>query len=828
MYKLKYLSVPLLCLMAACASFPTFADEAPVSLTWADEGVSAGGTGFENVFVIKNISSHDIEGNWSLFFSQLPRGRVTMQSNDVKIEAVNANFYQLSPTSDMKPLSPQDSIVVRYSVSNSTPNISQTPEGCYWVANVSDKNAQPTPVELTVVTPTQEERQTTSARRIYNANLPLEGPISIADTDILPSVKHVVSELDKSMKIPGEVSLIFDDGLSNEAALLTEKLEQIYNIKVEKDAPFHIFLKLSAGDAVENDEQYNLNIEKKRITISGVTPHGVFDGTQTLLSLLKNNSLRKLACQTITDYPDLEYRGWMCDISRNFTPVDKLKKMLDVLSSYKINKLHLHFADDEGWRLEIPGLEELTTVGSRRGHTLDEADCLYPGYDGGFDPNAPSSGNGYYSKAEFIDLLKYAACRHIQIIPEIETPGHARAAIVSMKARYNKYVGKDKAKAEEYLLTDPDDASEYISAQEYTDNVMNVALPSCFRFIEKVVGEIREMYHEAGLELSMIHIGGDEVANGAWLGSPVCQNFMKEHNLTTAHELKEYFYCQIADFMTKENIKIGGWQEMALQNSPQTDAKLKEITSAIYCWNTVPEWEDDEIPYKIANNGYPIVLCNANCLYLDLAYNDNYFERGHCWGGYVDESKGFSVLPFSIYRSSRTDLTGNPVDIDSVARGKVPLIEKQNIKGLQAQLFAETIRGYRWVEYYVFPKILGLVERAWNAHPVWENGSGETEQKLYYKDLSRFYNVLAQKELPYFKALDITFRLPNPGLIVKDGYLYANCAYPNVEIRYTTDGSEPNEKSALWTNPVECQAKYIKAKAFYLGRESVTTLYVNQ
>lgn len=135
-------------------------------------------------------------------------------------------------------------------------------------------------------------------------------------------------------------------------------------------------------------------------------------------------------------------------------------------------------------------------MGSRRGHTTDESRCLYPCYDGGYDPDAATVGNGYYSREDFIGLLRYAAERHIRVIPEIESPGHARAAIVSMKARYNKYKDTDVEKAAEYLLSEPEDTSRYASVQYYTDNVINVAMPSTYRFMEKVIQELAAMYRK--------------------------------------------------------------------------------------------------------------------------------------------------------------------------------------------------------------------------------------------------------------------------------------------------------------------------------------------
>lgn len=151
----------------------------------------------------------------------------------------------------------------------------------------------------------------------------------------------------------------------------------------------------------------------------------------------------------------MAYRGQMIDIVCNFTAPENLKKLVDIFASYKLNVLH-SFCDDEAWRLEIPGLEEPTAVGGCRGHTTDESQCLYPCYDGGYDPDAKTVGNGYYSREEFIDLLE-VCCRkrHVRIVPEIESPGHARAAIVSMKARYNKYFETDPGKGYEYILSEP-------------------------------------------------------------------------------------------------------------------------------------------------------------------------------------------------------------------------------------------------------------------------------------------------------------------------------------------------------------------------------------
>ena len=624
----------------------------------------------------------------------------------------------------------------------------------------------------------------------------------------------------------GKVALAFPENFAGEAKLLKEKLTGLYGLEVVGNASVKIVLEelLDRKEAV-NDEYYTINIGDNLIKISAATPHGIFNGTQTLLSMLKDKQTPYLLeAVSIRDYPDLAYRGQMIDIARNFTAPENLKKLVDIFASYKLNVLHFHFCDDEAWRLEIPGLEELTAVGSRRGHTTDESQCLYPCYDGGYDPDAKTVGNGYYSREEFIDLLKYAAERHVRIVPEIESPGHARAAIVSMKARYNKYFETDPGKATEYMLSEPEDTSRYVSVQYYTDNVMNVALPSTYRFMEKVIQELNAMYQEAGLSLYTVHLGGDEVPRGVWMGSPKCQELMKEKGMTKAHDLSEYFITQMADVMQKNGLKFSGWQEVALGHTEEAHQQLRGQAAGVYCWNTVPG--SDEVVYQTANNGYPVILCNVGNFYMDMAYNGHPDERGLDWGGYVDESVSFSMLPFSIYRSLRVDMAGNPIDLNNAEKGKTALTEigKKHIMGVQGQLFAETIRSFDGVEYLLFPKILGLAERGWNAHPVWENLSGVREQQAFNQALALYYEKISKSEMPYWAKNGINFRLPQPGLLVKDGNLYANVAIDGAEVRYTTDGSEPTAQSTLWKEPVKCGSLVVKAKTFYQGKESLTII----
>lgn len=182
------------------------------------------------------------------------------------------------------------------------------------------------------------------------------------------------------------------------------------------------------------------------------------------------------------------------------------------------------------------------------------------------------------------------------------------------------------------------------------------------------------------------------------------------------------------------------------------------------------------------------------------------------------------MLPYDVYRSARTDMARNPVNLDNADQGKPALTTKSraNIRGVQAQLWSETIRGFDMVQYYTFPKILGLAERGWNVHPTWETMRGAESDNAFNRDLAMYYAKIGSREMPAGTARASTSACPIPVSPLKTAKLLANTPIPGAEIRYTTDGSEPTASSALWTAPVDCGGKRVKAKLFHLGKESVT------
>ncbi|MDR0429824.1 MAG: family 20 glycosylhydrolase [Tannerellaceae bacterium] len=830
--KIVYM-ISLVLLMSACLNQKN-QNDAPVSLVWemGRNGIEPGY--YENTFYLINHSKDPLSSNWIIYYCQVPSAVKPDSESPVVIEQISSTYHKIFPSSLYKAVDPGDTLIITFRCEGSILKNADAPEGAY-IIMLDKEGKESIPCDVLIETiPFKYDYQWSrvgvselpypDGNMIYDNNAIFSEQIQLKKTDIFPSLKSV-KEKEGEFSFTKNICVKNDPLFENEANLLKEKLQKLYGCNILEKASVTIELNKFAA-SVPNDEYYQMELSNGSIEINGSSPHAIFNGIQSLLSMIHSKELPySLPNVSITDYPDLLYRGQLLDVARNFSSKENVLRLIDLLSSYKINVLHIHLTDDEGWRLEIPDLEELTTVGARRGHTLDEKKCLYPAYGSGWNAdNKESLGNGFYTRAEFLEILKYAKARHIKVIPEVELPGHARAAIKAMEARYYKYIDTDKNKAEEYLLTDFADTSRYISAQCYTDNIINLALPSVYRFVKKIVDEISLMYKEAGMELAVLHFGGDEVPHGAWMGSAISMAFMKEKGFKEIRELKDYFIGQVISILKEKNIQLGAWQEVGLLPDETVNKKFSGDNVLSYCWNTVPDWGGDEVPYKLANAGYPVILCNVNNLYFDFSYNKHQDEPGAYWGGFVNEYNSFDVVPYDIYKSVRCDMSGKPVDIIKESKEKLSLFAdaSKEIRGMQGHLWAETVRSFDMIEYFLFPRVFGLIERAWNAQPEWINDPyGES-----YLEALKLYNAkMMVYELPRLSSMNFKFRVAQPGIKLMDGMLYANSPIPDAEIRYTINGIEPNKKSTLWTSPIVCDAKDIRAKTFYCGLESVTTLY---
>lgn len=803
------------------AALPIFAQQ-PISLKWTTGEESGDGSRLNHLTIINN-SADTIRAPWQLYYgSQSP----VLVSRTPIAEAVQicGTHHAIRSLSDEAAIAPGDSLALSLS-GYYFHNLSFFPENPYLIA-ADGRGGSTWPIRIDLQYREADHREMAGridnypdGPRTYERNARFTPSASLSPYHIIPEMKSVSAvAAEGPCVISGAISVKAPETLSKEKKILEEMLRR-QGVRVDGDGATAVALEID-GSLKDGDESYRMSIRPGGIVISAPAPAGVFLGGSSLLAILAGQTFPlALEAADIEDRPDFGYRGLHFDAARNFTGKEDIKKIIDLMTLYKMNVLHFHLVDDEGWRLAIDGIDELTETGSRRTYAADAASSLVPAYGSGIDGG--KSGNGFYSRDEFKDILRYAADRNIRVIPEIELPGHARAAIMAMNRRHERYKDSDPAKAEEYLLADFDDRSEYTSAQDYHDCVINIALPSAFNFVRDVMADIIRMYAEAGAPLEVIHVGGDEVAAGAWEGSPAALKYMKEKGMESTQELRDEFLMKIQRWLEPQGIAVAGWQDIVTRNGgKEVNTSLPVEKMISYSWNTQPYGDMDQMTYSMVNAGCPTVLCNVNNLYMDLAYSANVMDGGLHWGGYVNEFATFATNPYDIYASAV-----NPDDPQSwnpeASSGKVRLdpAMAKNILGVQGQMWAETYRDFDMVTERMMPKLLGVAERGWNARPRW-NSFGE-----FMSACSDYASRTALNEFGRASMMGISYHVAPPGLKMEGALLLANSPYPNATIRYTLDNTEPDENSPLWTEPVRigAETEAVKARSFINGRASVTT-----
>ena len=811
-----------ICVMTALA----MSAQSPIAVNWTMGQNNTAANNYSSRFVIKNISKQPLAADWQFFFNQFSRSVTLPAGCPVDLEEVSTTYYRIKPNANYKPLAAGDSLVVDVVMGGALLNKNYMPDGGHVVFNGDLTRPIAVPINCA---PLDKPGQWRDHKAYpdgnymfdYNAAINSFGDAYTGnDYDIFPMPKQVDIE-DGFTPIGSLVSIktgkMFQWGGYRRAKQLLASELQKRGVYVSSGQKTEIRLLLDKKMST-NREYYSLRVHDGKITIRGASQAGLINGVKTLISALDHSKGHHLQNCFVIDWPDFSYRGFMSDIARNYVAKkDDLYRLVDLLSYYKINYLQFHFTDDEAWRLEIPGFPELTQVASRRGCTLDENGYLASIFSGNGNPDDLSQcANGYLTRAEFIDFLRYAWAHDVRVIPEIETPGHARAAIVAMKNR-----AMNNPTAEQFRLWDEKNTSVYTSAQSYHDNVLNVASDDVYRFIDRVVEELQKMYKEAGLKLEVVHLGGDEVPANAWSNSPDVQALMQREGLSSQHEVSEYYIKRISDLLQARKIRIEGWQEVALDHKPEFNAIMTPRVAGVNAWSTVGS--RNVVPYQLANDGYPVILSNVTNFYMDMAYSWHQNEQGLHWGGKVDEFDSWSALPANIYASARTAVDGTPLNVAAAAEGKPALLKPENVIGVQAQLWGETLRNFGEVQYLLLPKMMGVSERAWNAIPEWSKNLNDNEA---YNEARHQYNLkIGTRELPLLNSQGFNFRVGPPGIKVIDGMLHINTQYPDELVTYTLDGSEPAIDSPRWTAPVPLkdQPQVIKAKVFYLGHESVAT-----
>ena len=764
--------------------------------------------------------------DFKLYFSY-PRVINTVTSKNANFENLSGEFCRIVFDTNAKPLKSGEKISIEYIANGKSKNYTDAPSGLYMVFNKEPQLGYPIINFKSNYLVAKELAQLKLAlEKVFEKNKAIKDLPNNSLVPILPSPNEYKATLG-FFKLNKNTALNFDPFFKNEADLFNEELFHLLGSKLSSSkAENSIILKKIEGLA---DEAYELRVTANQIEISASSKNGAFYGIQSLKMMMPPNSWTKkqseitIPCAEVKDAPRFGYRSFMLDVARNFQTKAQIIKVLDLLALYKINTLHFHLNDDEGWRLEIPSLPELTTVGSTRAHTLNDQKSLHPSYGSGALPNT-FPGSGFYSKADFIEILKYATARHIKVIPEIETPGHARAAIKAMDARYEKYKNADLAAAKQYLLRDTLDQSVYKSVQGFNDNVMNIAMPSTYTFIEKVVDEVKEMFILANAPLKTIHIGGDEVPDGVWQKSPAITALMQKENIKNYNDLWYFHLSKVNQILKKNNLYLSGWEEVAMRKT-SLDGATKYLANPdfttenfhAYVWNNVWGWGQEDLAYRLANAGYKVVLSAVTNFYFDLAYEQDADEPGLYWGSFVDVDKPFYFIPLDYYKSAKEDVQGNPVD-PKIFNNKERLTEygASNIVGIQSQIWSEKIRGAEQLEYMLLPKLLGFAERAWAKNPTWATEKDSIlASASYLKDWNWFSNLLGKREFTRLNnyAGGFNYRIPTVGVKLEDGKVHANTQFPGLVIKYTLDGTEPTLKSKTYTSSIP-QSGLMRFKVF--------------
>ncbi len=407
-------------------------------------------------------------------------------------------------------------------------------------------------------------------------------------------------------------------------------------------------------DAELAPESYALAFSPDAVDLHYGGPAGRQYGLTTLAQLLNGarrepGKFRFPVGGSISDAPRYGWRGCHLDVSRQFYPVADIARLIDILAWFKLNIFHWHLTDDEAWRLEIKAYPELTTIGVLRGP--DEP--LLPQLGNGAEPVG-----GFYSQNDVRALVAHAATLNVEIVPEIDIPGHSTATLAALQD-----------------LSDGQEAPEsYHSVQGYANNALNPAVPFTYEFLEKVIDEMVVLFPS-----DYIHIGGDEVADGSWLASPLAKKLMEKEGIIGTFGLQSYFLKQVKAMLTKRGKKLAGWNEVAHGGGVDPNDTL------------LTAWQTPEVGIDLARQGYEVVMSPGQAYYLDMVQAEEWQEPGASWAG--------TVPPAHTYAYE--------------AEGDFPMDVRHKLKGIQACIWSEHYLSRGYFNRLVFPRLPAIAEAAW-------------------------------------------------------------------------------------------------------------------
>ncbi|MGL6171267.1 beta-N-acetylhexosaminidase [Vibrio misgurnus] len=400
-----------------------------------------------------------------------------------------------------------------------------------------------------------------------------------------------------------------------------------------------------------DDGHYQLQIDTQGISIEAGSHSGFIHASATLLQLAQPQADHlRFPLVKIVDAPRFKYRGMMLDCARHFHSLEQVKRVINQLAHYKFNVFHWHLTDDEGWRIEIKRLPQLTAIGAWRG--MDEV--LEPQYS-----LLTERHGGFYTQDEIRSVIEYAEQRGITVIPEIDIPGHCRAAI----------------KALPEWLVDDEDRSQYRSIQNYTDNVLSPALPGTYQFLDIVLQEVADLFPSP-----LIHIGADEVPNGVWVDSPKCQALMQQQGYTDPKELQGHLLRYAEQKLKSLGKRMVGWEEAHHGDKVSKD-------TIIYAWLS------EQAALQCAKLGFDVILQPGQFTYLDMTQDFAPEELGVDWAGVTPLERAYGYEPLA------------DIAIDDPLR--------KRILGTQCALWCELINNPERMEYMLYPRLTALAEGGW-------------------------------------------------------------------------------------------------------------------
>jgi hexosaminidase len=431
-------------------------------------------------------------------------------------------------------------------------------------------------------------------------------------------------------------------------------------VSVEEPGEDAIVLERDTSLARLGPEGYRLESRPGRVTIRAAGPAGIFYGIQSLRQLLPPAVFREarvdrvswtVPAVVIEDYPRFTWRGAHLDVCRHFMPREFVKKYIDLLALHKFNSFHWHLTDDQGWRIEIRKYPRLTQVGAWRDETLVgryESDPAKRVFDG-------QRHGGYYTQDDIREIVAYARTRFINVVPEIEMPGHAQAAIAAYPELGN--TGR---------------RLQVLTVWGVSEDILNPE-PATVGFMQDVLSEVLELFPS-----QFIHVGGDEALKTQWRNSPRAQARMRELGLRNEEELQSWFIHQMDEFLTARGRRLVGWDEI-LEGGLAPNA-------------TVMSWRGMAGGITAARAGHDVVMAPGSHTYFDHYQSENRAAEPIAIGGFTPLEKAYAFEPM-------------PDSLEPEYR--------KHILGAQAQLWTEYIKTPRHVEYMAYPRLTALSEVVW-------------------------------------------------------------------------------------------------------------------